>query len=65
VKGGSIKMRQYGSKLLVKVLVSVFAAVVSAYVAPAKEINWIDAVASLTYRGTQSLFEGLGSMPRG
>jgi len=59
-------MRQFTSKLLVKVLVSVFVAVISAYVAPmTSEIDWIDAVASLTYRGTQSLFEGLGSMPRG
>jgi hypothetical protein len=59
-------MRQFTLKLLVRVLASVFAAVVSAYVAPmANEIDWIDAVALLTYRGTQSLFEGLGSMPRG
>jgi len=29
------------------------------------EIDWIDAVALVIYRGSQSLFEGLGSMPRG
>ena len=59
-------MRQFASKLFVKVLASVFAAVVGAYVAPmTNEIDWIDAVALLIYRGSQSLFEGLSSMPRG
>ena len=59
-------MRQFASKLFVKVLTLVFAAVVGAYVAPmTNEIDWIDAVALLIYRGSQSLFEGLSSMPRG
>ena len=59
-------MRQFTLNLLVRVLASVFAAVVSAYVAPmTNEVDWIDAVALLTYGGAQSLFEGLGSMPRG
>jgi len=63
---GEIEMRQFTLKLLVRVLSSVFAAVVSAYVAPmTNEIDWIDAVALLTCRGAQTLFEGLGSMPRG
>jgi hypothetical protein len=61
-----IEMRQFTSNLLVKIFVSVFATVISAYVAPTtSEIDWIDAVSSWTYRGIQSLFEGLGAMPRG
>jgi hypothetical protein len=59
-------MRQFTSKLFAKVLASVCAGVVGAYVAPmTNEIEWIDAVAFVIYRGSQSLFEGLGSMPRG
>jgi hypothetical protein len=59
-------MRQFTSKLLAKIFLSVFATVVSAYVAPmTSETDWIGAVATLIHRGTQSLFEGLGSMPRG